>query len=473
MSDHIEETNPNTDNDNKQKSCCGGCRRTPSGGKLSCYDWLADIPEARQENDLVEVQFKNTRKGYYHNSNNLPIEVGDIVAVEATPGHDIGTVTLMGKLVPLQMKKNGVRTGVDELKRVYRKAKPNDLEKYEESKRREHITMLRARSIAEELHLKMKIGDVEYQGDGNKAIFYYIADDRVDFRQLIKVLAENFKVRIEMKQIGARQEAGRIGGIGPCGRQLCCSGWMTNFVSVATSAARYQDISLNPQKLAGQCAKLKCCLNFEVDAYVESQKKLPSREVALETKDSTYYHFKTDIFKQEITYSTSKDVPANLVTIPAERVFEVIALNKRGERPEALQTTSTPKVVKKEFQDVVGQDSLTRFDKSKKKGNNNRNNRNRNRNEGGGEGKEPRKPNREGGDRDKPQPNRNKPRNNSRGENRGQKEGDNQNNGSQQQRPRPVVKKRPNPATKEGNQTPSKPSEPKREVKKNNEKGSE
>ena len=240
--------------------------------------------------------------------------------------------------------------------------------------------MLRARKIAEDLNLDMKIGDVEYQGDGNKAIFYYIADDRVDFRQLIKVLAEAFRVRIEMKQIGARQEAGRIGGIGPCGRQLCCSSWMTNFVSVATSAARYQDISLNPQKLAGQCAKLKCCLNFEVDAYVEGQKKLPSREVALETKDNTYYHFKTDIFKRQMTYSTSKEIAANLVTVDASRVFEVIALNKKGIKPDKLEVLDDQEPVKKDFEDVVGQDSLTRFDKSKKRsGNNGGNGQNRRR----------------------------------------------------------------------------------------------
>ena len=214
----------------------------------------------------------------------------------------------------------------------------------------------------------MKIGDVEYQGDGNKAIFYYIADERVDFRQLIKVLAETFRVRIEMKQIGARQEAGRIGGIGPCGRPLCCSSWMTSFVSVATSAARYQDISLNPQKLAGQCAKLKCCLNFEVDAYVESVKRLPSKDVRLETADATYYHFKTDIFKRELTYSTDKAIPANLVTIDAGRAFEIIAMNKQGEKPLKLQRDGDEKPKEnKEFGDIIGQDSVTRFDKNKKK----------------------------------------------------------------------------------------------------------
>ena len=362
----MDNTNDNNNNNEKQPDpCC--CRR--KGAKLQCYDWLADLPEAQDDTEMVEVQFKNTRKGYYKNSTHIKLEKGDLVAVEATPGHDIGEVTLIGRLVLLQMKKNGVKTDNPDLKRIYRKAKPNDLEKFEEAKAKEHSTMLKARKIAEDLKLNMKIGDVEYQGDGNKAIFYYIADDRVDFRQLIKVLADAFRVRIEMKQIGARQEAGRIGGIGPCGRQLCCSAWMTSFVSVATSAARFQDISLNPQKLAGQCAKLKCCLNYEVDAYVESQKKLPSREVVLETKMGSYYHFKTDIFKRQLTYSTSKDVIANLVTIDADRVFEIIALNKRGIKPDELAREGSQEPVRKEFEDVVGQDSLTRFDKTRKKNN--------------------------------------------------------------------------------------------------------
>lgn len=336
-------------------------------GKLDCFDWLSDIPGGKSDYDMVEVQFKNTRKGYYKNSIGIPLKIGDMVAVEANPGHDIGRVSLTGKLVALQMRKANLRKDV-EIKRVFRKAKASDLEKFEAAKAREYDTMIRSRQIAKDLKLNMKIGDVEYQGDGNKAIFYYIADDRVDFRQLIKVLAENFRVRIEMKQIGARQEAGRIGGIGPCGRPLCCSSWMTNFVSVATSAARYQDISLNPQKLAGQCAKLKCCLNYEVDTYVESVKRLPSREIILETKDNTYYHFKTDIFKQELTYSTDKSLPANLVTITADRAFEVIALNKRGIKPADLETeTEQDRRQVKEFGDIVGQDSVTRFDKSKKK----------------------------------------------------------------------------------------------------------
>lgn len=348
-------------------------------GKLHCYNWLEDIPGGMADFDMVEVQFKNTRKGFYRNSNNIPLEIGDVVAVEASPGHDIGTVTLTGKLVALQMKKARLRPDA-EIRRIFRKAKANDLEKFEEAKAKENDTMIRSRKIAESLNLNMKIGDVEYQGDGNKAIFYYIADERVDFRQLIKILADTFKVRIEMKQIGARQEAGRIGGIGPCGRPLCCSSWMTNFVSVATSAARYQDISLNPQKLAGQCAKLKCCINYEVDTYVESVKHLPSKEIRLETVDATYYHFKSDIFKKELTYSTDKSLPANLVTLDADRVFEIIAMNKRGEKPLKLERDGSEKPVeKKEFGDIVGQDDLTRFDKAKKKkrkGNKNKSNNN-------------------------------------------------------------------------------------------------
>lgn len=342
---------------------CKGCGR--QNNKLHTYDWLADVPGNEEAQDMVEVQFKNTRKGYYKNSNGLKLEKGDVVAVEASPGHDIGTVTLTGRLVTLQMRKANLKPEM-EVKRVYRKAKPVDLEKYEEAKAREHQTMIQSRKIAEDLGLQMKIGDVEYQGDGNKAIFYYIADERVDFRQLIKVLAEAFHVRIEMKQIGARQEAGRIGGIGPCGRELCCATWMTNFVSVSTGAARFQDISLNPQKLAGQCAKLKCCLNYEVDAYVESQKKLPSKEIQLETQDSTYYWFKADILKRTITYSTDKAFLANEVTITAKRAFEVINLNKRGEKPVQLAPDGTETKVEQPT-DLLEQESVTRFDKKKAK----------------------------------------------------------------------------------------------------------
>jgi cell fate regulator YaaT (PSP1 superfamily) len=346
--------------------CCGlsikGCSRRTD--KLNTYDWLADLPDNAQSCDIVEVQFKPPRKGYYLNSNNLDLVKGDIVAVESSPGHDIGTVTMTGRLVPLQIKKANLKTGT-EFKRIYRKAKPVDLEKFEEAKAREHTTMIESRQIALDLGLKMKIGDVEYQGDGNKAIFYYIADERVDFRQLIKVLAERFHVRIEMKQIGARQEAGRIGGIGPCGRELCCSTWMTNFISVSTSAARFQDMSLNPQKLAGQCAKLKCCLNYEVDQYVESLKRLPSKEITLHTQDNEFYFFKADILNHKITYSTDKHILANESVITARRAFEIIKMNRDGKKPEALTEDGTP--VETKSLDLLEQENINRFDKTKKK----------------------------------------------------------------------------------------------------------
>ena len=343
--------------------CCKGCGRMDA--PLNTFDWLACVPGNEEYTDIVEVQFKNTRKGYYKNSNNIPLQKGDIVAVEATPGHDIGKVTMTGRLVLLQLKKTRL-TPESEFKRIYRKARPVDMEKYEEAKAREHDTMIRSRQIAKDLDLDMKIGDVEYQGDGQKAIFYYIADNRVDFRQLIKVLAEVFRIKIEMKQIGARQEAGRIGGIGPCGRELCCATFTTNFVSVSTSAARFQDISLNPQKLAGQCAKLKCCLNYEVDAYVEASRGLPSRDIELETKDGTYYFFKCDIMRGEITYSTDKHIPANLVTISGRRAFAVIEMNKRGERPEALQAGGTQEP--KRPVDLLEQENINRFDNASRGG---------------------------------------------------------------------------------------------------------
>lgn len=353
--------------------CCmksGGCR-CASKQKLSVHDWMSDLPETVKDTDFVEVQFKNTRKGYYLNSTHIPLEKGDMIAVEASPGHDIGEVTLVGRLVVLQMKKYNVNPDRMEIKRVYRKAKENDIEKFNEAKGREQATMIKARQIAENLKLDMKIGDVEFQGDGNKAIFYYIADERVDFRQLIKVFAETFRIRIEMKQIGARQEAGRIGGIGPCGRELCCSGWMTNFSSVSTNAARIQDVSLNPQKLAGQCGKLKCCMNFEVETYTDATKGFPSKEIQLETMESTYYYFKSDVFKGQISYSTSQNFGANIVTISADRAKEIISMNKRGQKPDRLETSEEKDAKRQpvDYENVVGQDSLTRFDNNRKKQN--------------------------------------------------------------------------------------------------------
>ncbi len=354
----------------KQYTCGNGCCRLSARGctlhtdKLNAYDWLADLPDNQNACPVVEVTFKAPRKGYFLNSNNLDLHKGDIVAVEASPGHDIGTVSMTGRLVPLQIKKANLKPDY-ELKRIYRKARTVDMDKFREAKALEHETMIESRQIAKDLGLKMKIGDVEYQGDANKAIFYYIADERVDFRQLIKVLAERFHIRVEMKQIGARQEAGRIGGIGPCGRELCCATWMSNFKSVSTSAARFQDISLNPQKLAGQCAKLKCCLNYEVDQYVESLKRLPSREIVLQTLDADFYYFKADILAHTITYSTDKHALVNESTISARRAFEIIQMNREGQKPAALTEDGNP--VENASTDLLDQDNITRFDRNRKK----------------------------------------------------------------------------------------------------------
>lgn len=371
--------------DKEHEILTGGSRGLSKKGvgrqdrQLNTYDWLADVPGNAESTDLVEVQFKHTRKGYYHNVNNLPLKKGDIVAVEASPGHDIGVVTLTGRLAKMQMKKANIRSA-DDIKRIYRLARPIDMDKYREAKAREHETMIESRQIAKDLGLQMKIGDVEYQGDCNKAIFYYIADERVDFRQLIKVLADTFHVRIEMKQIGARQEAGRIGGTGPCGRELCCATWMKNFISVSTNAARFQDISLNPQKLAGMCAKLKCCLNYEVDSYIEAGKKLPSKEVVLQTQDNDYYLFKSDIMAGMITYSTDKRIAANLETISAARAKDIIEMNRRGEKPLTLQGEGKVETNVNGTVDLL-QGDISRFDKAKKKkkkqgGNGHKNNQN-------------------------------------------------------------------------------------------------
>ena len=342
--------------------CHKGCGR--QNRQLNTYDWLADVPGNAESTDLVEVQFKNTRKGYYHNVNKLSLSKGDVVAVEASPGHDIGTVTLTGRLVKLQLKRINLRS-TDDIKRIYRIAKPVDMEKFREAKAREHDTMIESREIARRLGLKMKIGDVEYQGDGNKAIFYYIADERVDFRQLIKDLAAAFHVRIEMKQIGARQEAGRIGGTGPCGRELCCATWMKNFVSVSTNAARFQDVSLNPQKLAGMCAKLKCCLNYEVDDYMEAGRRMPPRDVVLQTKDTDYHQFKADILAGCVAYSTDKHMAVNLETITARRANDIIAMNRRGEKPLSLLENDKAKTPERPKDLLV--DDINRFDKTKRK----------------------------------------------------------------------------------------------------------
>ena len=334
----------------------------PGCNKLDSFNWLKDITCVPGENDVVEVRFKNTRKGFYRNVNSLRLEIGDIVAVEASPGHDIGRISMTGHLINEQLKELKVQPASEDLKKVYRKAKPVDIQKWEEAKKLEIPTMLRSRQISEELKLNMKIGDVEYQGDKTKAIFYYIADERVDFRQLIKVLAEEFRVRIEMRQIGARQEAGRIGGIGSCGRELCCATHITNFVSVTTTHAKYQELSLNPQKLAGQCCKLKCCLNFEFDCYVDAQRSFPPKEVPLELADSTAYFQKMEVHKSIYWYTTDPHSPTNLTAVPVERVREIQAMNRNGKKPEKLLAQGDLYDLTPVSQDLLKNSSLTRFD---------------------------------------------------------------------------------------------------------------
>ncbi len=360
--------------------CSGGCN------KLDTTDYLQDVPVAPTITDFVEIRFKNTRKAFFKNVNGIPLKAGDVVAVEASPGHDIGVVSLAGEMAREQMRHYGFSEERDEIKKIYRKAKPVDLEKWNEAIVLEEKTMLKARKIAADLNLDMKIGDVEYQGDKTKAIFYYIADDRVDFRQLIRVLAEEFRVRIEMRQIGARQEAGRIGGIGSCGRELCCSTWLTDFVSVSTNSARHQEVSLNPQKLAGQCGKLKCCLNYELSGYMDARKSFPDTSIVLETKEASAYHQKTDVYRRMMWYSFDRDFTGNMVAVPVERVLEIIELNKQGIKVQKLfEATEIREELKElDFRNEVGSDSLTRFDdkkpsgkrkKKRKKKNNNRNNK--------------------------------------------------------------------------------------------------
>jgi cell fate regulator YaaT (PSP1 superfamily) len=337
--------------------CDRGCLKLPA------YNWLEDIVDSNEFKEVVEVQFKNTRKGYFSNANNIRLVKGDIVAVEASPGHDIGIVSLTGNLVQYKLNIEEINYKEQEFKKIYRKAKPADIEKWKEAITLEETTMLKSRKIAEKLKLEMKIGDVEYQGDKTKAIFYYIADERVDFRELIKILAEEFHVRIEMRQIGARQEAGRIGGIGSCGRQLCCSSFITNFVSVTTNAARYQEVSLNPQKLAGQCSKLKCCLNYELDAYLDAQEDFPDTSLRLETKQGKAVHRKTDVFRRLMWYSMDSEKGQMISCMSVTQVNELIEMNKKGVFPEKLmgiEEASIASVI--EYQNAAGIESLTRFE---------------------------------------------------------------------------------------------------------------
>ena len=344
--------------------------------KLHETPWLEEYPD-NIPTDIFEVRFKNTRRSYYKNVNNLTLKRGDIVAVEASPGHDIGIVSLTGDMVAKQIRRTGFTPFNGEYKKIYRKAKPYDIERWQEAIALEHDTMIQSRQIAAEMGLDMKIGDVEYQGDKIKAIFYYIAEGRVDFRELIKVFAERFHIRIEMKQIGARQEAGRIGGIGACGRELCCASWVSSFSSVTTNAARVQDISLNPQKLAGQCSKLKCCLMYEYDVYADARQSIPRVREPLQAMDGEYHLVKTDILAHTMSFSSSKDAMVNVVTIPTSRVREIIAANRAGRKVDSIvDKNDMPTVEEPTFR--TEEDSITRFDNQNRR---RRNRRNRDRGE--------------------------------------------------------------------------------------------
>ena len=340
------------------------CTYRPGCCKLGARNWLKDAQDGTYK-DIFEVRFKNTRKGFYINDSPQNVRVGDLVMVEAVSGLDLGIVTLEGPIVGRQMRNKGLDPDTADLKKIYRKARQSDIDRWQESIAREQETMIKARSIAAEMGLEMKIGDVEFQGDGSKAIFYYIADGRVDFRQLIKVFAEEFRIRIEMKQIGARQEAGLIGGLGVCGRELCCANYISSFQSISTAAARCQDLSLNPQKLAGQCGKLKCCLNYEVATYMDAQSRIPRVNEPLEFEDGQAYLRKTDILKELMYFSYDKTSDANLYPLAASEVVEIIKMNRNGIRPESLR--SEPEQEAPEFITAVGDDSISRFDTPKRK----------------------------------------------------------------------------------------------------------
>ena len=364
------------ENETRQFDCSRGCvtERTEEGFpsceyrrgccKLEVYDWL---PGVRQElyKDYFEVRFKNTRKGIYVNTSGQTLKTGDFVIVEAASGHDLGIVTLEGPVVSRQMRCKKISPEVSEFKKIYRKAKPFDIERWQEAIAREHETMIRARQIAADMGLEMKIGDVEFQGDGTKAIFYYIADGRVDFRELIKVFAEEFRIRIEMRQIGARQEAGLIGGLGVCGRELCCSNYISSFQSITTSAAKAQDLSLNPQKLAGQCGKLKCCLNYETASYIDAQSRIPRVNAPLELEDGQAFLMKTDILREIMYFSYDPSSLANLHSLKASEVREILRMNRNGVKPASLRNDDSASGP--EFVSAVGDDSITRFDETRRK----------------------------------------------------------------------------------------------------------
>jgi cell fate regulator YaaT (PSP1 superfamily) len=454
----------------KSNGACGagGC------GKLSVYDWLADIdlPNGQSTYDVVEVRFKNSRKAFFRNMKDIQLQVGDAVVVEASPGHDVGVVSVVGELARIQVRKKAPNFKPHEARKIYRKASKEDIEKWKESREREKLTMFRSREVASELALNMKISDVEYQGDGTKATFYYTAEDRIDFRQLIKDLADTFKVRIEMKQIGVRQEAARLGGIGSCGRELCCSTWLTDFRSVSTAAARYQQLSLNPQKLAGQCGKLKCCLNYELDSYLDALKSFPSSEVRLQTEKGHAFHIKTDVFKGQMWYmyeergeEVSKSV---MVPLSPSDVKEVIEMNKAGKKPLDLKSYIVEEVVAEpDYTNVVGQDSLNRFDNAFKKKGKNKKKKGKGAGQGGenrpqnqgvkpvdGENRPQQNPRPQG---NKPNPNQNrkpqnsgqpqanKPQNSGQGQVNKPQQNKPQNSGEQTQKPKPNPNQNPRP----------------------------
>ncbi len=365
--------NCSTDTDGIPKGCkSNGSCGTGSCDKLTVFDWLSNmsLPNGQSKFDIVEVRFKNGRKHFFKNAKNLPVNIGDVIAVESSPGHDIGTISLTGELVKVQMRKKNVGFDSEEVKQIYRKASQKDIDIWTASRDNEQELQRKSRLIISRLGLQMKLSDVEYQGDGNKATFYYTADDRVDFRQLIKELASTFRIRVEMKQVGLRQEAARLGGIGSCGRELCCSTWLTDFRSVSTSSARYQQLSLNPQKLAGQCGKLKCCLNYELDSYIDALKGFPKTDTWLQTEKGTAVFQKMDIFKGLFWYAY-KDNPIHWVTLNVSQVNEIIELNKQNKKVESLEAYAFELSFESEedvsFANVVGQDSLTRFDKNKRR----------------------------------------------------------------------------------------------------------
>lgn len=403
----------------------GGCER------MSVFDWLADIqvPNGRSVFDVVEVSFKNGRKGFYRNEKGYQIFKGDTVVVETSPGHDVGIVTLTGELVKHQMKRKNVKSAPHELRKVYRKATETDIERWKTARSREYDTMHEARELIVKLNLDMKLGDVEYQGDGNKATFYYTADQRVDFRELIKLMADQFKIKIEMRQIGARQEAGRLGGVGACGRELCCSTWLTDFRSVSTSAARYQQLSLNPQKLAGQCGKLKCCLNYELDQYAEALKSFPDTKKTIQTANGPAIHIKTDVFKRKLWYLVKGDRTSSIICLTADRVFELLELQKSGNKigdlnefAEVETPTNEP-----EYSNVVGQDDLTRFDQQFKKKKKKRGGQQRKKQGGDQKNQNQNPQNKQGGNNKRRNNKRKGPRNNNNGQN-GNTQGSNKGN---------------------------------------------